>query len=134
MGSALDPEGSFGLQPCDRVPEVQASAASPLIVATPNRAHCDSSPDLTSKPLPGRYGSGPAAGGSSVDDVKKTYREAETNVKKEWRKADGEEDLGDKAANAGDELRKHAGNAGDDIREGVDDVKDAAKDETERRY
>jgi hypothetical protein len=69
-----------------------------------------------------------------MDDVKKTYREAETNARKEWRKSDGEEDLGDKAANLGDEINKNAANAGDDLRKGVDEAKDAVEDETERRY
>ena len=38
-----------------------------------------------------------------MDDIKKGFREAETEAKKPWRNADGEEDLGDKIANAGDE-------------------------------
>jgi gas vesicle protein len=69
-----------------------------------------------------------------VDDMKKTYREAEETAKENWRKADGEEDLADKVGNVGDDIRKEAGNAGDDLREGIDDAKDEVKDETDRRY
>ncbi len=50
-----------------------------------------------------------------MDDVKKTYRDAEQGAKEAWRKGDGE-DLADKVGNAGDEVRKDLGNAGDDLR------------------
>jgi hypothetical protein len=50
-----------------------------------------------------------------MDDVKRTYREAEQATKEAVRDADGDESLTDKIGNAGDELRKDAGNAGDDL-------------------
>ena len=64
-----------------------------------------------------------------MDEVKKAYREGETEVKKAYRQADGDESVGDKVANAGDEVRKDLGNAGDDIRRGID----RAGDEVDRK-
>ena len=40
-----------------------------------------------------------------MDDVKKTYREGETEAKQAWRKSDGNESVADKVGNAGDEVR-----------------------------
>jgi hypothetical protein len=64
-----------------------------------------------------------------VDDVKKTYREAETKTKEAWPNADGTSPK-DALGNAGDELRKDAGNVGDDLRRTTDI--DRPKDDLER--
>lgn len=71
-----------------------------------------------------------------MDDLKKTYREGETDAKEAWRNRDGE-DLADKVGNAGDEIRKNLGNAGDDLRNAVDKMGDKADDagrEADRRF
>jgi hypothetical protein len=71
-----------------------------------------------------------------MDDLKKGYREGETDVKEAWRNRDGE-DLGDKVANAGDEIRKDLGNLGDDARNAVDNAGDTADrgvDEADRQF
>ncbi len=44
-----------------------------------------------------------------MDDVKKAYREGETDVKAGVRKADGDESVTDKLGNAGDDLRREMG-------------------------
>lgn len=54
-----------------------------------------------------------------MDDVKKTYREAEQDVAEASRAADGT-DLADHVGNIGDEARKDLGNLGDEVREGAD--------------
>ena len=62
-----------------------------------------------------------------MDDLKKGYRDVESNAKEGWREGDGE-DLADKVGNAGDEARKHLGNLGDDLRNAGDDARDEADD------
>jgi hypothetical protein len=57
---------------------------------------------------------------TTMDDLKKDYREGEETAKEAWRKADGEEDLADKIGNAGDDIRKELGNAGDRLGEEMD--------------
>jgi hypothetical protein len=54
-------------------------------------------------------------GDGSMDEVKRTYRDVETNVKKGVRGIDGT-DFKDQVGNAGDEARKDLGNLGDDLR------------------
>jgi hypothetical protein len=61
---------------------------------------------------------GDTTGGDTMDDVKQTYREGETEAKEALRKSDGDESLADKVGNAGDEMRKDLGNAGDEARSG----------------
>ncbi len=48
-----------------------------------------------------------------MDDLKKGYREGETESKEAWRNRDGTS-VSDAIGNAGDEIRKNLGNAGDD--------------------
>ena len=50
-----------------------------------------------------------------MDEVKKTYREAEETAKETWRGIDGTSPE-DSVRNAGDDLAKHAGNAADKVR------------------
>jgi hypothetical protein len=54
-------------------------------------------------------------GDGSMDEVKRTYRDVETDVKKTARGIDGT-DPKDHVGNAGDEIGKDLGNLGDDIR------------------
>lgn len=65
-----------------------------------------------------------------MDDLKKGYREGETEAKEAWRKRDGE-DLGDKVGNLGDDIRKNLGNLGDDMRRAADDAGNTAKHGTD---
>jgi len=58
-----------------------------------------------------------------MDDLKKGYRESETEAGKAWRNRDGE-DLGDRVGNLGDDIRKNLGNLGDDMRRAADDTGD----------
>jgi hypothetical protein len=58
-----------------------------------------------------------------MDDVKRTYRDAEKDSKQAWRESDGGEGPADKIGDAGDEIRKDLGNAGDRIGEAGQDVK-----------
>ncbi len=51
-----------------------------------------------------------------MDEMKKGFREGETDTKEAWRNRDGT-DVKDAIGNAGDEVRKHLGNAGDDADE-----------------
>ena len=62
-----------------------------------------------------------------MDDVKRTYRDAEKDTKDAWRQSDGTESLSDKVGSAGDEIRKDLGNAGDDLAHGTADVTDSSK-------
>jgi len=55
-------------------------------------------------------------GDGSMDEVKRTYRDVETDVKKTARGIDGT-DPKDYVGNAGDEVGKDLGNLGDDVRE-----------------
>ena len=50
-----------------------------------------------------------------MDEVKRTYRDVETNVKKAARGIDGT-DSKDYVGNAGDEIGKDLGNLGDEVR------------------
>ena len=50
-----------------------------------------------------------------MDEVKRTYRDVETDVKKTARGIDGT-DPKDYVGNAGDEIGKDLGNLGDDVR------------------
>ena len=52
-----------------------------------------------------------------MDEVKRTYRDAETETKKDLRGIDGT-DVKDAIGNAGDAARKDLGNMGDDLRHG----------------
>jgi len=52
-----------------------------------------------------------------MDEVKRTYRDVETETKKDLRGIDGT-DVKDAVGNAGDEARKDLGNLGDDLRHG----------------
>jgi hypothetical protein len=54
-------------------------------------------------------------GVESMDEVKRTYRDVETDLKKTARDVDGT-DPTDRVGNAGDEARKDLGNMGDDVR------------------
>jgi len=54
-----------------------------------------------------------------MDDVKKDYRDAESDTKEAWRNRYGE-DVADKVGNAGDEAREQLGNLGDDARDAAD--------------
>lgn len=49
-----------------------------------------------------------------MDEVKRTYRDVETDLKKTTRGIDGT-DFKDHVRNAGDEVRKDLGNLGDDV-------------------
>lgn len=62
-----------------------------------------------------------------MDDVKRTYREAEETTREAWRNRDGE-DLADKVGNLGDDIRKEAGNAGDAVRRRLDEADDSLHD------
>lgn len=64
-----------------------------------------------------------ARGAYDMDEVKKTYREAEETAKETWRGIDGTSPQ-DSIKNAGDDIAKHAGNAGDKLRGGVEDLGD----------
>jgi hypothetical protein len=61
--------------------------------------------------------------GSLMDELKRTYRDVETEVKKTARDVDGT-DLKDHVGNAGDEARKDLGNLGDDVRTADHDAAD----------
>ena len=65
-----------------------------------------------------------------MDDVKRTYREAEESTKEAWRNRDGE-DLADKVGNIGDHIRKDAGNAGDAARRRLDDARRELRDRSD---
>ena len=54
-----------------------------------------------------------------MEEVKKTWREGETEVAEKSREADGT-DLKDHVGNIGDKARKDLSNLGDDVREGAD--------------
>jgi len=54
-------------------------------------------------------------GDESMDKVKRTYRNVETDLKKTARGINGT-DPKDYVGNAGDEVRKDLGNLGDDVR------------------
>jgi hypothetical protein len=72
----------------------------------------------------------------TMDDAKRTHREAEETAKETWRNRDGE-DLADKVGNLGDDIRKGLGNAGDEVREGLDEAGDRTDDRVDdvaRRY
>jgi hypothetical protein len=58
---------------------------------------------------------------TTMDDIKKGFREAQESTKETWRNRDGESPS-DAVGNAGDDLRKGLGNAGDDTREGANDA------------
>jgi hypothetical protein len=58
-----------------------------------------------------------------MDEVKKTYREAEETAKETWRGIDGTSPE-DSVRNAGDDVAKHAGNAADKVDDTADDVGD----------
>jgi hypothetical protein len=55
-----------------------------------------------------------------MNEVKKTYRDFETETKKVARDVGGH-DLGDDVGNAGDEARRRLGNLGDDTRREIDE-------------
>ena len=50
-----------------------------------------------------------------MDEVKKSYREAEETAKETWRGIDGTSPE-DRVKNAGDDVSKNAGNAADKVR------------------
>ncbi len=62
-----------------------------------------------------------------MDDLKKGYREGETDTKEAWRNRDGTS-VSDAIGNAGDEIRKHLGNAGDD----ADEARKRSESEADR--
>lgn len=51
-----------------------------------------------------------------MDELKKGFRQGESDSKEAWRDHDGT-DAKDAIGNAGDEIRKHLGNAGDNADE-----------------
>lgn len=61
-----------------------------------------------------------------MDDVKRTYRDAEVETRKTVRDLDGH-DITDDVGNAGDEIRKDLGNAGDEIRKDLGEAGDEAR-------
>jgi hypothetical protein len=68
----------------------------------------------------------------TMDEVKRTYRDVETETKKNVRGIDGT-DVKDAIGNAGDEVRKDVGNAGDDLRRGSLDRETEKETETTSR-
>ena len=64
-----------------------------------------------------------------MDDMKRTYRDVETETKKDLRGIDGT-DVKDAIGNAGDEARKDLGNMGDDLRHGSLDRPEDKETET----
>lgn len=61
-------------------------------------------------------------GGHSMNDVKRTVRDAEADVKEGLRKVDGDESLGDRVAGAGDRLGNAVKDAGDAVQSEADEL------------
>ena len=66
-----------------------------------------------------------------MDDLKKGYREGETDAKEAWRNRDGTSPS-DAIGNAGDEIRKNLGNLGDDSDNARKDAEREADTESTR--
>ncbi len=71
-----------------------------------------------------------------MDDLKKGYREGETDAKEAWRNRDGTSPS-DAVGNLGDEIRKKLGDAGDDADQARKDAQrdaDTGTTDTTRDY
>ena len=97
----VEPEPALATGRCKAVDSAPTSSARSRATSPSPTVHTTVAPRSDTR-----------SGGTTMDDVKKTYREGEQETKEAWRQADGEESLADNVGNAGDELRKQAGNAG----------------------